>query len=253
MSGAASFRSTIGQPSNGLWLSYTDPRVAYALAPGFDWVCIDEQHGYATADDTGRLIDAARAADRPALVRVAWNRPELIGRALDSGADGVIVPMVESAQEARQAVRAARYAPHGRRSFGPIRSGLGGQPASVAQAEPGTVCLVMIESPEALEAVDEIAATPGLDGIFVGPFDLSLSLGRDVNELLADTAEDAPIRRIIDACQRHGVAAAGYAGGLDRVPLLRQRGVAAIAATTESELLQLAVEAAAERLSRSRS
>ena len=243
------FRSALAQPSNGLWLSSADPQLAHALASAFDWACIDEQHGYATAGDTGRLIDAVQAAQRPALVRVAWNRPELIGRALDSGATGVIVPMVESADEARQAVRAARYAPYGRRSLGPIRSSLGSRRLSIADAEAGTVCLVMVESPEALERVNEIAATPGLDGIFVGPFDLSLSLGREVDELLSDTSAEAPIGRIVEACRLHGIVAAGYAGALDRAPILRQCGFAAIAATSDTELVQLAAREAAARLS----
>jgi len=103
-------------------------------AAGLDWVGIDQQHGWNAGHDCTDLVAAVRAGGAHALVRVAWNRPEEIGRVLDAGAEGVIVPMVESAEEARAAVAAARYAPEGRRSWGATRTPYTAQPLAKAAA-----------------------------------------------------------------------------------------------------------------------
>jgi 4-hydroxy-2-oxoheptanedioate aldolase len=110
------------------------------------------------------------------VVRVGANRPDEIGRALDAGAAGIIVPLVNSAAEAAEAARACRYPPCGARSYGPVRSGLriGPDPGT---ANAAVACIVMIETVAGLERVEEIAAVPGVDALYVGPSDLSLALG----------------------------------------------------------------------------
>ncbi len=255
-----------GTASPGAWLTLTEPLVGYLLAgAGFDWLCVDEQHGGAGPADTAALIGAAAAAAAGAggagaggagsgaggvatqvLVRVPWNRPEHIGRALDSGARGVIVPMVESAAEAADAAAACRYPPRGRRSWGPSRTGYTVPGAgAVAESNDRVLCLVMIETPAALDRVEEIAAVPGVDGIFVGPFDLSIALGRPVDEMLADGAPGAPLPRIAAACRAAGVIAGAYAGSVDRAAALRDRGFDLLAVASDTDLLQSAARAAA--------
>lgn len=247
---AGSFPPPPGTASVGAWLNLTEPLAAYTVAgSGFDWLCVDEQHGGAGPADTAALLAAAAGAGGggpDVLVRVAWNRPELIGRALDSGARGVIVPMVESVEEASAAAAACRYPPRGRRSWGPSRAGYavpGG--GAVAESNERVLCLVMVESPDALDRVEEIAGAPGVDGIFVGPFDLSIALDRDVDELVADAEEGAPLPRVVAACRAAGIVAGAYAGSIARAAVLRDRGFDLLAVTSDTELLQSAARAAA--------
>ncbi|MDQ2587889.1 HpcH/HpaI aldolase family protein [Saccharothrix yanglingensis] len=232
----------------GLWVGSTDARVVRAAAGGgFDWACVDEQHGGAAGGrENTDLIAAVRAAGVPAFVRVAWNRPELIGRALDSGADGVVVPMVDSVEQARAAAAATRFAPRGTRSFGPIRSVDGVAIPAPEQANADVLCLVMVETVRGLDAVDDIAAVDGVDGVFIGPFDLSLALGLDVAGLLADDGEDGPLRRVVRACRARGLVAGAYAGSPERVARLRAAGFTMIAAVDDLAMIaRSAGEAAA--------
>ncbi|MFC6093399.1 HpcH/HpaI aldolase family protein [Saccharothrix lopnurensis] len=237
----------------GLWVGSTDGRVVRAVsAGGFDWACVDEQHGGAACGrENTDLVAAVRAAGIPAFVRVAWNRPELIGRALDSGADGIIVPMVDSVEQARAAAAAARFPPRGTRSFGPIRSTDAVTAPVPARANADVLCLVMVETTRGLDAVDDIAAVDGVDGVFVGPFDLSLALGVEVTGLLTDGGEDAPLRRVVRACRANGLVAGAYAGSVERVAHLRAAGFTMIAAVDDLAMIaRSAAEAAAEAKAR---
>ncbi|WP_369134913.1 HpcH/HpaI aldolase/citrate lyase family protein [Modestobacter sp. I12A-02662] len=232
--------------STGVWGNLVDPRVAHAVARAdFDWVCVDQQHGYASGNDVLDLIGAVRAAGTSALVRLAWNRPEEIGRALDAQADGVIVPMVESAEEARAAVAGTRYAPAGRRSWGGTRSPLAPTANDVAATNAASACLVMVETPAAVERVEEIAAVEGLDGIFLGPFDLSLAYGMPIEELIADQGEDSPLGRVVAACRRNGITAGAFAGNLDRAAALRAHGFTMLAVISDDALVTQASTATA--------
>jgi 4-hydroxy-2-oxoheptanedioate aldolase len=238
--------------SIGVWTNLPDPRVAHAVARAdVDWVCIDQQHGYAAGSDPLALVAAVKAAGRHALVRVSWNRPETIGQALDVGADGVIVPMVESAADARAAVAAARYAPEGRRSWGGRRSPEAISANDPAATDASTACLVMVESPAAVEQVEEIAAVPGVDGVFLGPFDLSIAYGMPISDLVDDRGEASPLRRVVAACRRSGIAAGAYGGTLDRSVALRASGFTMLAVTSDDALVaQAAVATAAEARTR---
>ena len=166
----------------GIWASFGGVRLTAALESlGFDWVGIDAQHGHHDDRSIRDILSLRREPRATVLVRVAANNAPLIGRALDAGADGVIVPLVNSPEEAAAAVTAAHHPPKGSRSWGPLAG---------YEIDPGRLplCAVMIETADALEQVTEIAATPGVDMLFVGPFDLSLALGLEVNELIADTS-----------------------------------------------------------------
>src|SRR5919199_821342 len=146
-----------GGPAIGLWGSIPSSLTAEAAAQaGADYVVVDQQHGAVAASLMTAMLQAIGGARVPALVRVAQNDPWTIGNVLDLGAAGVIVPMVEDGEQAARAVAACRYAPDGIRSFGALRGG-GEAP----------LCLVMIETRAGLERAEEIAATPGLDGVYV--------------------------------------------------------------------------------------
>lgn len=239
-----------GTAATGVWATLGEPRTTVVLAGGgFDWVCLDAQHGHFD-DATLRAVFALRRdTAATVLVRVAAPDPTLIGRALDVGADGVIVPMVADAAGAEACVAAAHYPPRGTRSWGPLpgagRLDLAHGGSSVSGA--GPFCAVMVETADAVGEIDGIVATRDLDMVFVGPFDLSLALGRNVDELLADCGDDAPLPRIVRACDRVGIRAGAYAGSPERAKLLRRHGFSWIAVTTDINVLQLGSEEARAR------
>ncbi|MCP2167626.1 HpcH/HpaI aldolase family protein [Goodfellowiella coeruleoviolacea] len=195
----------------GYWSVLDAPVATERIARlGYDYVCLDAQHGllgYAGLLAGLTAIDAGGAS--VGLVRVEANDPTPIGRALDAGAAGVIVPLVDTAEDAARAVAATRYPPLGRRSYGPMRSGLRIGPAP-AEAHAATVVLAMIETPDGLANVERICATPGLDGVYVGPSDLRLAVGgAHVADRSVDAVFEDAVRRV-----RQAAAAAGIAAGI---------------------------------------
>jgi 4-hydroxy-2-oxoheptanedioate aldolase len=227
-----------GRPTAGGWSDLGDPAAAEILAnAGYDWLVVDMQHG--RFDEPTVLHTAALLAANPieVIVRVTHNADAVIGRALDAGADGVLVPMIDNAADARSAVAAVKYPPLGRRSWGQLLAIHGRPVPDAATANKRTRCTVMIETAAALAEVDAIAATPGVDALFVGPFDLSLALGTTLPDLLADDRPDAPLRRIVAACERHGVASAAFGGTRERADRLAQLGFSAVAVATDTNLL----------------
>jgi 4-hydroxy-2-oxoheptanedioate aldolase len=150
------------------------------------------------------------------MARLAWNEPWLIMRALDLGAVGVILPLIDDAEDARRAVEACRYPPHGRRSYGPVRAEMVfGSAAMDEVAE--ALCFAMIETRDGLDNVEEIASTPGLDGLYIGPSDLSIALGMPPRGVTGELGEDRrvlgeAIERVREACAAHGLIAGMHCG-----------------------------------------
>ncbi|GHD06043.1 HpcH/HpaI aldolase family protein [Zhihengliuella salsuginis] len=208
---AARFAQTIRSrtPAVGYWIVLDSPVSTERIGRlGFDYVALDAQHGllgYSGMLHGLLAIDAG--AQSAGMVRVEANDPTAIGKALDAGAVGVIVPLVDTADDAAAAVRAAKYPPHGIRSYGPMRSALRVGPAP-AESDETTLVFAMIETPDGLENVEEIAATPGLDGVYVGPSDLTLAVGGAYpgDPTVADTFA-AALKRVAAAAEAAGVAA----------------------------------------------
>lgn len=221
-----------------MWGTLGEPRLGAALeGAGFDWVCLDGQHGHYDDRAVRETFGLRHEPAATMLVRVLANDGPLIGRALDAGADGVIVPMVQSAHEAEQAVRAAHYPPRGARSLGPMH---GAAPYGTSPANPRRpMVAVMVETQRALDDVEEIAATADLDMIFVGPFDLSLALGRKLDDVLADTAPDAPLPRVVAACRKAGIVAGAFAGDPRRARTMVEHGFEWVAVTSEVGLMSI--------------
>jgi len=197
-----------GRTVFGLWAGIPDSFAAELLAgTGVDYVCVDQQHGLIGYDAVVPMFQAIGNAGATPITRVLSNDPYRIMKALDAGAWGVIIPLVNDAEEAARAVSACRYPPHGMRSNGPIRAS-----AVIGSTDPDdlggeVVCLVMVETRQALERVDEIAATPGLDGIYIGPSDLALSLGLKPTLAVQEGEHAEAIQRIRETCHEHGIAA----------------------------------------------
>jgi len=145
---------------------------------GFDYVVLDTEHAPQTPSGVQAQLQGLASTDTTPIVRVPNNDPDLIRLYLDMGAGGVLVPFVNSAEEASRAAEACRYPPRGTRGYGPARaSGFGFDTDYFDQANDNVVCLVIIETAQAVANIDEILAVPGIDSYIVGPFDLSISLG----------------------------------------------------------------------------
>ena len=195
-----------GDAALGAWMMLREPLAAEVAAlAGYDYVCVDAQHGLVDERTVMEMVQAVSRTAATPLVRVAFNEPWLIGRALDAGALGVIVPMVNSAAEAAAAVAACRYAPEGNRSIGPVLNGNRHGMSYIAAANSAISCIVMIETKQAVEQIEEIVAVPGVDAVYVGPADLSMSLGLRPGPDNDDPSFGDALAKVVDACTRHGV------------------------------------------------
>jgi len=194
-----------GKPTFGFWSSTANPGLSeYAATTGVDWILWDQQHGQVADPDLAGVFRTCLGQSVVPLARVGANDALLIGRALDAGAFGVVVPLVNTAEEAARAVSACRYPPDGTRSFGPNRVTL-----AMGSLEPAVIqdvaCIVMIETAQGLANAEAIAATRGVDGILIGPSDLALGLGLHPTDR-GRTHADAVVH-ILAACRASGVAA----------------------------------------------
>ena len=188
------------------WCSIGCAFTAEAMArQGWDVVTLDTQHGLIGYAEMLAMLQAIGATEAATLVRVSWNNPGEIMRALDAAADGVICPMVGNRAEAEAFVRACRYPPDGYRSYGPTRAAQVHGTDYAEQANGHVLAFAMIETAEGFEKADEIAATPGLDGVYIGPSDLSLALGGPPTQDSDDPMRLAAFDRILAACKAAGI------------------------------------------------
>ncbi len=204
------------QQTVGGWLAVASPFTAELMAQvGFDWLCLDMQHGLLDYNDVKQMLPAIATTDTIPLVRVPWNEPYEIMKVLDAGAYGVIIPLVNNREEAHQAVAACRYPPAGIRSFGPARAAIYGGKGYAEGANDQLACIVMIETAEALENLDDIMSTPGLDGVYIGPSDLAYALGLPPRGDNNEPTHVAAVTRIFDTARQHGIAAGIHTGSLE--------------------------------------
>ncbi|MBW2231644.1 MAG: 2,4-dihydroxyhept-2-ene-1,7-dioic acid aldolase [Deltaproteobacteria bacterium] len=204
-----------GEQTIGGWLSLANTHSAELMANvGFDWLCIDLQHGLLDYPDLLHMLPAISTTDTIPLVRVSGNDPKEIMKVLDAGALGIIVPLINNREEAMAAISACRYPPEGTRSFGPIRAALYGGRGYASEANQEIACIAMIETKEGLENLEEIVTTPGLGGIYVGPSDLALALGLSPRGDTDDPLHLEAVDKILATCKKHGVPAGIHTGGL---------------------------------------
>ncbi len=186
------------------WLSLPNVFTAEGMARlNFDIVNIDMQHGLIDYADAVQMVQAIKAAGNTPFARVPWNEPGIIGKMLDAGCKGIIIPMVNTVAEAKAAVAACRYAPVGDRSFGPTMAATG-DPQYFDTANDQVACIPMIETTQAVDNLDDILSVPGIDAVYVGPADLSITLGLRPGTDNSGTFDDA-LKKILDGCKKHGV------------------------------------------------
>lgn len=229
----------------GLWSQLPSASVVEILAhAGADWLLLDMEHGQADLADILAGLQAASGAGVPLLVRAPGHDPVTIKRLLDVGAETLLVPMVEDADQARALVAAMRYPPAGIRgvSSASRAAGYGRDKAYPAEAAERVALVVQIESPAAVDAVAEIAAVEGVDALFVGPSDLSAGMGLLGQPRHADV--EASVRRVLDAAAAAGkpVGTFGFSG--EDAKRCFDQGFRFVSITTDVRLLVAGAEAA---------
>jgi len=167
-----------GKPAIGTWISTRSPIQAEMMGHvGFDWILVDTEHGETDIGALAGMLQAISATPTNPLVRLTANEPWFFKKALDLGAYGVVVPMVNSVEDAKAAVQACRYPPLGGRGWGPTRGVMYGGSDYFEKANDELLLIVQTESRTAVEQIHEILSLPGIDGCFIGPNDLSVSYG----------------------------------------------------------------------------
>jgi 4-hydroxy-2-oxoheptanedioate aldolase len=189
------------RPPLGTWLMAAAPATAEALGyTGFDFLVVDMEHVPIEFSDLAAILRAIGCTPADAVVRLAWNDQVLVKRALDAGAQTIMLPFVQNAEEARQAVSFAKYPPEGVRGVAAIHRGsrFGRVADYLKRANDEIAVIVQLETPEAIESLPEIASVPGVDALFVGPGDLSAALGHigniahpEVQALIEKAAKDS--------------------------------------------------------------
>jgi 4-hydroxy-2-oxoheptanedioate aldolase len=208
-----------GKPTINGWCSIGNAFTAEIMAAqGFDSITIDMQHGALDYSALLPMFQAMRASGATLMARVPWLEPGIIMKALDAGAYGIICPMVNSAEEAARFVSYMRYPPHGQRSFGPTRVSFAAGANYAGEANDNLLAFAMIETADGMANLEAIAATPGLDGIYVGPADLTLSLTQGRLSPGFDREEPemiAALQKIVSVCKANKIRAALHCGTPD--------------------------------------
>ncbi|MGX7953321.1 HpcH/HpaI aldolase family protein [Tsuneonella sp. HG249] len=232
-------RLAAGEPLLGIFQKIPHPHVVEVLATGgLDCICIDAEHAPFDRGAIDLCIMAARAGGLPAMVRPASATPHELLNALDCGADGVVVPHIRSAEEAATLARIAHYGPGGRGFAGSTRAagyGLSSIPGHLAATAARTAVIAQIEDAEALEEIDAIAAVEGIDALFVGRIDLTISLG-------CTSADDervvAAVDRIVSACKSAGRASGMFLSRAGDVGHWRNKGASLFLLSSDASFLR---------------
>ncbi len=227
-----------GRAARGVWSSLADPVAGEVVgASPFDYVCVDLQHGHAHEATLDTLLQAMRLAGRAPLVRVAWNETARIMRALDAGASGVVVPFVSTPQDAVRAAAACRFPPTGERSWGPAWSDARAV-RKPAEQDDDVVCVVMVETPQAVEQAAAIAAVDGVDAVYVGPNDLALTCGHGRATYRDSAAVDALLRQVVEAGLSVGTPVGIHCSDVEMAAYWTAAGASMVTVAQDSTVLR---------------
>jgi 4-hydroxy-2-oxoheptanedioate aldolase len=245
-----------GKPSIGTWLSLGSITAARFMArAGFAWLTVDIEHSLVDWETATHMFGSIADAGCLALARVPANRHDHIKRVLDNGAQGIVVPMVNSRAEAEAAIEAALYPPRGTRSVGGSVHALNFQASAqdyYARANDELLLVLQCEHIKAVEAADAIFSVPGIDAIFVGPNDLAASMrGKDGKPPSADATRQA-MDHILKTCQKHKVAAGLHCGSAEEVLQRSAEGWQFLAIGSELKMMLTGAEQIMQKLGQGR-
>ena len=239
-----------GKPIINSWLSIPSSFSAESMAQqSWDSLTIDMQHGLIDYSSAVSMLQAISTTDITPMARVNWNEPGQIMKILDAGCYGVICPMVSNRQEAEKFVQACQYPPKGYRSFGPIRASIYGGSDYAKHADDEILKLAMIETKEALEKLDEILDTPHLDGVYIGPADLSLAVGEEPGfDKPEDTKAYKEILRILDAAKKRKLIAGLHNGTPEYAQKMLDKGFNLVTVGSDSRYITAGAKTDLEKL-----
>jgi 4-hydroxy-2-oxoheptanedioate aldolase len=242
-------RLRAGETVHSGWCGLAAPLLAEVIArEGFAAVTIDMQHGLWDITQVVGAIAAIRQGGGAPVVRIPLGDFATASRALDFGAEGIIAPMINTAADARAFVAATKYPPQGERSWGPHRAtmlaGIADQKVYLTEANALTFTFAMIETRAALDNVAVIAATPGIDGLFLGPADLSIALSQGASVDPTSPDVDRELERIADAARKAGKIMGAYCHTAERAVALAKRGVRYLAVGSDLGFLRAGAAAA---------
>ncbi len=233
-----------GDPTLGCFVGLGSPAVTELLASvGFDWLVLEAEHTPLGISEIEHMLRACGGSETAAIVRVPQGRPDVIQLALDAGADGVLVPMVRTAEEAAEIVAVTKFPPTGSRSFGPLRASRYYTRTRdyFRRANDEVIVALILETPEAVTELEAIAAVPGVDAIYMGPKDLALGLG--IDPFGDDPRLEEIASQLVAAASSAGIAAGNGAGSPSEVAELIERGFSMLGYGPDYRLLARAAQA----------
>ena len=239
-----------GKPIINSWLAVPSSFSAEVMAQqGWDSLTIDMQHGLIDYPNAVNILQAISTTETMPMARVNWNEPGQIMKILDAGCYGIICPMVSNRKEAEKFIQACQYPPKGYRSFGPIRASIYGGNDYAKHADEEILKLAMIETKEALEKLDEILDTPNLDGIYVGPADLSLAIGEDPGfDKPENTKVYKEILRILEAAKKRNLFTGLHNGTAEYAQKMLNKGFNLVTVGSDSRYIASGAKSDLEKL-----
>ena len=227
-----------GQPSVGTWLSLCSPAAAEMMAHiGFDWLVVDVEHSPVGFETMVNCFRAAQLGGAAPMARVPWNETIWIQRTLDAGALGLVVPMVNTAEDAKSVVSNMKYATKGQRSFGGSRVAAYVDDDYRTWTEDNLAIIVMIETIQAVENAEAILGTEGVVGCFIGPNDLALSMGLSPRDTGPGTAHEDAIMAVLAAAKKTGKAAGKHCFNAPEITLRINQGFQYLALSSDAGFL----------------
>ena len=239
-----------GKPIINGWLQIPSAFSAEVMAhQGWDSCTIDMQHGVISYSNALSMLQSISSTEVTPLARVNWNEPGQIMKILDAGCYGIICPMVSNRKEAENFVKACLYPPKGYRSFGPIRGLLYGGSDYAKHADSEILKLAMIETKESLEKLDEILDTPNLDGIYIGPADLSLALGEEPGfDRPETTLAYSKILRILEAAKKRNLFTGIHNGSPEYAKKMISKGFNLVTVGSDQRFMSAGAKEAIENI-----
>ena len=239
-----------GKPIINSWLAVPSSFSAEIMAQqGWDSLTIDMQHGLMDYPNAINILQAISTTETTPMARVNWNEPGQIMKILDAGCYGIICPMVSNREEAENFIQACQYPPKGYRSFGPIRASIYGGEDYAKNANQEILKLAMIETKEALEKLDEILDTPNLDGVYIGPADLSLAVGEEPGfDKAENTKAYKEILRILEAAKKRNLLAGLHNGTAEYAEKMLDKGFNLVTVGSDSRYISAGAKSDLEKL-----
>jgi 4-hydroxy-2-oxoheptanedioate aldolase len=237
-----------GKPTVNVFLRINNSYVAELISQlDFDAVTLDLQHGLVEIEHSLPMLQAIHKARFP-MVRIAANDPAAVMKLLDIGAKGIICPLINTRADAEKLVNSCYYPPIGNRSYGPLRANLPARPTYMQDYKDDIITFAQIETKESLDNLEEIASTKNLSGLYVGPYDLSISLGMSKMADFADPTFMDHIKRVLSVAKKHNLITAIQAYKEDEAAMLANMGFSMVTPVDESAVLVQGVREKLERV-----